>query len=62
MRKNKKTRKMIIFGFLMCLLIVIIVFLAKFILDGLNKNKPDEVFKQYMSLQIKNNMRKCMIY
>lgn len=62
MRKNKKARKMIIFGFLMCLLIVIIVFLAKFILDGLNKNKPDEVFKQYMSLRIKNNMRKCMIY
>lgn len=45
MRKNKKIRKMIIFGFLMCLFIVIIVFLVKFILDGFNKNKLDEVFK-----------------
>ncbi|KPI54703.1 Pbp [Clostridioides difficile] len=49
MRKNKKTRKMIIFGFLICLLVVIVGFLAKFILEGLNKSKPDEVFKQYMS-------------
>lgn len=49
MRKNKKTRKMIIFGFLICLLIVIVGFLSKFILEGLNKSKPDEVFKQYMS-------------
>ncbi|HBH3071478.1 TPA: penicillin-binding transpeptidase domain-containing protein, partial [Clostridioides difficile] len=58
MRKNKKTKKMIIFGFLMCLLIVIIVFLAKFILDGLNKNKPDEVFKQYMSFANKKQYEK----
>ncbi|AXU66874.1 penicillin-binding transpeptidase domain-containing protein [Clostridioides difficile] len=58
MRKNKKARKMIIFGFLMCLLIVIIVFLAKFILDGLNKNKPDEVFKQYMSFANKKQYEK----
>lgn len=49
MRKNKKKRKMIIFGFLICLLVVIVGFLAKFILEGLNKSKPDEVFKQYMS-------------
>ncbi|MGX8126210.1 penicillin-binding transpeptidase domain-containing protein [Clostridioides difficile] len=49
MRKNKKTRKMIVFGFLICLLVVIVGFLAKFILEGLNKSKPDEVFKQYMS-------------
>ncbi|MDI0266399.1 penicillin-binding transpeptidase domain-containing protein [Clostridioides difficile] len=49
MRKNKKTRKMIIFGFLICLLVLIVGFLAKFILEGLNKSKPDEVFKQYMS-------------
>ncbi|MFL8711718.1 penicillin-binding transpeptidase domain-containing protein [Clostridioides sp. GD02377] len=40
---------MIIFGFLICLLVVIVGFLAKFILEGLNKSKPDEVFKQYMS-------------
>ncbi len=57
MRKNKK-QKNDNFGFLMCLLIVIIVFLAKFILDGLNKNKPDEVFKQYMSFANKKQYEK----
>lgn len=49
MRKNKKTRRMIVFGFLICLFTVIVAFSAKFILNGLNKSKPDEVFKQYIS-------------
>lgn len=49
MKKKIKTKKLLIFGALICLVVVIIGITTKFALNGFNKIKPDELLKQYMS-------------
>lgn len=50
MKKRIKTKKLLILGALICLIIVTIGFITNFALNGFNKIRPDEVLKQYMSL------------